>query len=256
MVVSMDKWSGKVAIVTGAASGIGAAVADALVENALIVVGVDCRPELVEEHAKTLSNKKGKLHAFKADLRKEEDILSLFKWTTKNLGPVHILVNCAGIGSAGKPFTSGKPEEWRALFDVNVMGVCIAINEAVKIMKENKINGHIVNMNSLAGHQVVNIPGLNVYAASKHAITALTETLRQEFNHLGLKIKITSVSPGFVATEMTLYNKNNTPERVEFLKSMPFLKAEDIADGIIYALSTPEHVQVHELTIRPLGEKY
>ncbi|XP_063929818.1 farnesol dehydrogenase-like [Zophobas morio] len=254
MVVSMDRWSGKVVIVTGASSGIGAATAEALVESGLIVVGLARRSELVEEHAKKISDKKGKLHAFKCDIRKEEDILKAFDWTTKNLGPVHILINNADIGSGGKHLLEGKTEDWKAIFDVNVLGLCIATREAVKIMKENNINGHIVHINSIAGHKLINIPGLNVYPGSKYAVTALTETLRQELNHLGLKIKVTSVSPGFVETEMTTFNKNNTPERLAILNSSPSLKAEDIADAIVYALLTPEHVQVHELTIKPVGE--
>ena len=85
----------------------------------------------------------------------------------------------------------GKTEDWKAIFDVNVLGLCIATREAVKIMKENNINGHIVHINSIAGHKLINIPGLNVYPGSKYAVTALTETLRQELNHLGLKIKVT-----------------------------------------------------------------
>ncbi|KAJ3651610.1 hypothetical protein Zmor_017639 [Zophobas morio] len=123
-------------------------------------------------------------------------------------------------------------------------------------MKENKINGHIVHINSIAGHKVINVNAMSVYPASKFAVTALTETLRQELNHLGLKIKVTSISPGFVETEMTVLNKNMTPEREELFRAIPFLKSEDIADGVVYVLSTPEHVQVHELTIKPVGELY
>lgn len=85
----------------------------------------------------------------------------------------------------------GDTEAWKTIFDVNVLGLCIATREAVKSMKENNIDGHIVHINSVVGHQVINYPGLNVYPASKHAVTALTETLRLEFNSLGLKIKIT-----------------------------------------------------------------
>ena len=123
-------------------------------------------------------------------MTKEEDILKVFKWSKDNLGPVHILVNNAGR-VAHTNLTEGKTEDWKSVFDLNVLGLCIATREAVKIMKENKINGHIVHVNSIVGHQVVNYPGLNVYPASKFAVTALTETLRQELNHQGLKIKIT-----------------------------------------------------------------
>ncbi|XP_068902387.1 farnesol dehydrogenase-like [Tenebrio molitor] len=253
MVLSMDRWVGKVAIVTGASSGIGKAIAASLVEHGLIVVGTARRSELVEEHSKQLSGKKGKLHGIKADFTKEEDILKTFAWTTKNLGPVHILVNNAGTTKPTN-LTEGKTEDWKAVLDLNVLGLCIATREAVKVMKANNIKGHIVHINSVLGHNVFSGAHVNVYPASKYAVTALTETLRQELNHLSSKIKITSVSPGLVESELTTLNKTQSPERKAMLEKMPILKSEDIADGVVYALSTPEHVQIHELTIKPVGE--
>ena len=153
-------------------------------------MGLARRSERVEDLAKQLEGKKGKLHAVKTDISKEEDILKAFKWVSDNLGPVHILINNAGIIQQTN-LTEGDTEKWKKIFDTNVLGLCIATREAVKIMKANKIDGHIVHINSVAGHKVPNFPGLNVYPASKYAVTALTETLRQELNHLGLKIKIT-----------------------------------------------------------------
>ena len=147
------------------------------------------RSERIEQRAKQLSGKKGKLHAIKADLTKEEDILKIFKWSKENLGPVHILVNNAGK-TASTNLTEGKTEDWKSVFDLNVIALSIATGEAVKIMKENKINGHIIHVNSVLGHQVL-YPGLSMYPPSKFAVTALTESLRQELNQQGLKIKIT-----------------------------------------------------------------
>jgi NADP+-dependent farnesol dehydrogenase len=206
MVVSMDRWIGKVAIVTGANSGIGAAVAKQLVKEGLIVnksyyfitvanyfklqvVGFDRQCEWMEQVAK-LHDKKGQLHPMKVDICKEDEIQEAFGWTSNNLGPVHILINCAGIAQE-TTLWNGDTEKWKKTFDTNVIGLCIATREAVKIMKAEKIDGHIVHMNSISGHFVPNIPLFNVYPASKFAVTALTETLRQEFNQLGVKIKIT-----------------------------------------------------------------
>ncbi|KAJ3659974.1 hypothetical protein Zmor_011634 [Zophobas morio] len=254
MGISMDRWKGKTAIVIGASSGIGAAIADALVQHGLMVVAVARRVEIIAERAKNLSRKSGKLYAFKADITKEEDVLKIFKWSNENLGPVHILINSAGKVAVGT-FTKGKTEDWKSVFDVNVLGLCTATREAVKIMKENKINGHIIHVNSVLGHQVPNALGLNIYPASKHSVTALAETLRFELNTFGLKIKVTSISPGFVETEMTTLNKDLPPARKALFESIPSLKSEDIADGVIYVLSTSEHVEIQELIIRPLGEK-
>ncbi|XP_044271282.1 farnesol dehydrogenase-like [Tribolium madens] len=256
MVLSMEKWVGKVAIVSGASSGIGAAIVDQLVEHGLIVVGAARRSELVEERAKKLSGKRGKLVAIKADFTKEEDILRVFEWTSKNLGPVHILINNAGTSRPSASLTEGKTEDWKTVLDLNVLGLCIATREAVKVMKANKINGHIIHINSVLGHTICMGNVINVYGASKFAVTALTETLRQELNSLNLKIKITSVSPGLVESELTTLRKDQTPDMKARFETMPILKAEDIADGVVYALSTPEHVQIHELTIKPVGEMF
>jgi NADP+-dependent farnesol dehydrogenase len=138
VVVSLDRWIGKVAIVTGASGGIGAAIAQQLVEEGLQVVGLARRVERVEELAKKLQGKKGKLHGVKADISKEEDIINAFKWTSDNLGPVHILVNNAGVSEKTNLTTEGDTEKWRKVFDTNVMGLCIATREAVKIMKAKK----------------------------------------------------------------------------------------------------------------------
>jgi NADP+-dependent farnesol dehydrogenase len=154
------------------------------------VAGFARRSERVEELSKKLQGKKGKLFAVKVDMTKEDDILKGFKWVSEKLGPVHILVNNAGI-TQNTNLTEGETEKWKKILHTNVLGLCIATREAVKVMKANKIDGHIIHINSVSGHGVPNFPGVNVYAASKHAVTALTETLRQEFNHLGLKIKIT-----------------------------------------------------------------
>jgi NADP+-dependent farnesol dehydrogenase len=138
VVVSLDRWVGKVAIVTGASGGIGAAIAQQLVEEGLQVVGLARRSERVEELAKKLHGKKGKLHAVKADISKEEDILNAFKWTSDNLGPVHVLVNNAGVAENTNLTTQGDTKKWKNVFDTNVMGLCIATREAVNIMKAKK----------------------------------------------------------------------------------------------------------------------
>lgn len=148
------------------------------------------RSEKIEELAKTLSGEKGKLYAVKVDLRKEEDILAAFKWTKENVGPVHILVNNAGL-TQHQELIDGETAKWKTVIDVNVLGLCIATREAIKQMKEHQIDGHIVHMNSVGGHKVINMPGMNVYFATKHAVTALTETLRLELNRIQSKIKVT-----------------------------------------------------------------
>ncbi|XP_044261568.1 farnesol dehydrogenase-like isoform X2 [Tribolium madens] len=251
MVLSLERWEGKVAVVTGASSGIGAAVSQLLVENGIIVVGLARRVDVIEAKAEQLQDKKGQLYALKTDMRSETDIVNAFQWIRENLGPVHILVNNAGV-TLENNLHDGDSEAWRMIFDVNVIGLCVATREAMKMMLDYNINGHIIHLNSVSGHKIVNMPGINVYGASKHAVTALAGTLKNEINALGAKIKVTV---RLVATEMTTMNPNSGPDRLEMMKSLPVLKAEDIAEAIGYCLSTPENVQINELTITPVGEQ-
>jgi len=256
MVISMERWKGKVAIVTGASAGIGASIAEKLVEAGLQVVGLARRKEKVEELAKKLQGKSGKLYPLYADVSKEEDILAAFKWVKENLGPVHILINNAGF-RRNTNLIEGDTKLWKEIFDTNVMGLCIGTREAVKDMRANNVDGHIIHINSVVGHKVIYFPQSSVYPASKHAVTALTETLRQELNSIGSKIKITSVSPGAVETEFReAAGVFQNIDQVELFKKLPHLLSEDVADAVLYALATPAHVQVHEITIKPVGEPF
>ncbi|GJQ81085.1 hypothetical protein Trydic_g9926, partial [Trypoxylus dichotomus] len=189
MVLSLQRWVGKVAIVTGASSGCGAAIVERLVIEGVKVVGVARRLERVEQLSEKLQGKKGKLYPLKADVTVEGDILAAFKWTKENLGPVHILVNNAGI-SKNTTLSEGDTESWKAVFETNVIGLCVATREAIKDMTENSTAGQIIHISSILGHYVAHVPKVNVYSASKFAVRALTETLRQELLTSGTKIRI------------------------------------------------------------------
>lgn len=140
--------------------------------------------------AEGLQKQKGKFYPIKVDMTKEEQVLNGFKWIKNNLGPVYILVNNAGMRKA-TDLTNGDTEIWREMIETNFLGYAIATREAVKNMNENNVDGHIINMNSLLGHRIVYAPFQSVYPATKHAITAMTETLRRELITLGSKIKVT-----------------------------------------------------------------
>lgn len=115
----------------------------------------------------------------------------------------------------------------------------------------------IITPCSIAGHRVLNIgePIFNVYSASKFAVTALTESLRQELVYLKSKIKVSSISPGFVESEIRDAAAVNSGKEIKDFSYLPKLEAKDVADAVVYVLSTPPHVQIHELIIKPVGEK-
>lgn len=243
----MDRWAGKVAVVTGASSGIGAETSKELVKAGMVVVGLARRVERVEalknDLDKTLQNR---LHAVKCDVSKEEDILQTFKWIEEKLGGVDVLINNAGILRNSSLTEPGNTSKLREVLDTNVMGLVLCSREAFQSMKKRSVDGHIIHINSIAGHKVPDYPRLNIYSASKFAVTAITETMRQEFRTEGTKIKVTSISPGAVKTDILPSEALNA--------GMPMLEAEDIAGAILYVLGTPPRVQVHELTIKPVGE--
>ncbi|XP_069683470.1 dehydrogenase/reductase SDR family member 11-like isoform X2 [Periplaneta americana] len=250
----MQRWAGRVAVVTGASSGIGAAITKELVKSGVKVVGLARRVERVEELSSKLSSEPGRLFAVKADITKESDIKEAFQWVKKNLGGVDILVNNAGV-NIGNSLTEGPEEAWKGMFDLNVFALSSCTKEAVQSMKERNVDdGHIVHINSLLGHVIPPAEySLFMYTASKHAVTALAEGLRRELVSQKSRIRVTSVSPGLVNTEFTtVSSKDHNPETMQ--QTHPHLQPEDLAAAVMYVLGTPPHVQVHELTLRPTGQ--
>ncbi|XP_030745974.1 farnesol dehydrogenase-like [Sitophilus oryzae] len=254
MTLSMEKWVGKVAIVTGASAGIGVSIAEKLVEHGVQVVGLARRKALMEEHKNRWKSKKGSFHPVQCDIRKESDILNAFDWIKKNLGPVSVLINNAGIVGA-TTLINGDAAIWKDILDTNVLGLCIATKEAINHMREGKIDGHIIHINSIAGFMIPFHPNSNVYPASKHAVTALVETLRRELNLIKSKIKISDISPGLVNSEIADVLPSDS-FLAKAIANPTNLRPEDIADAVIYILSTPPHVQIHELVIKPVNEAW
>lgn len=140
--------------------------------------------------AKSLQDKKGEFYSFETDVCKEEDIIKAFVWVKGNVGPVHVLVNNAGI-TRPTDILDFKTEDARDIFNTNVLGLTIASREAVRAFKENNINGHIININSIAGHWIFDVPTVSFYTASKYAVTALTESLYLELKRSKLGTKVT-----------------------------------------------------------------
>jgi NADP+-dependent farnesol dehydrogenase len=192
----MDRWNGKIAVVTGASSGIGAATVVDLVKAGMIVCGLARRQERIEALKDDLpENLRGNLHAIKCDISKEEEIKATFAEIEKLYGGVDVLINNAGIGRTARLIDADNSEKLREIIDTNVLGLVFCTREAVQSMKKRGDNGHIVNINSIAGHKVPMtigvMPSMNIYPASKFAVTALTESLRQELISAESKIKVT-----------------------------------------------------------------
>jgi NADP-dependent 3-hydroxy acid dehydrogenase YdfG len=238
----------KVALVTGASSGIGYATALALSKaGAHVAVGAR-RIERLKDLENEISKIRGAeflVHAL--DVTNKANCNSFVDGAVKKWGTIDILVNNAGLMPLSF-FRNNKFDEWERMIDVNLKGVLYCTSAVIPHMLK-KDSGHIVNMSSVAGRIV--FAGGTVYCATKHAITAFSEGLRLEFSSRS-KIRVTCVEPGVVSTELleTITDESMT-RFIEASKKMESLQAHDIADAILYAVQAPSHVNVNEILIRP-----
>jgi NADP-dependent 3-hydroxy acid dehydrogenase YdfG len=238
---------GKVAVVTGASSGIGEATVRALVAEGAAVVAGARRKERLDGLVEEVARDGGKAIAVECDVTEEEQAHDLARRAVEEFGRIDILVNNAGVmllSTVGK----GLSDQWRQMFDVNVMGLLYATDAAIGYMKEQG-SGHIVNISSVAGRKVTR-DSSGVYAGSKHAVGAISEGLRQEL--LEDNIRVTVVEPGAVDTELPDHiTDEDARESLSGLLKLERLQAEDIAEAIAYAVTQPERVSVNEILIRP-----
>lgn len=252
----MDRWVGKVALVTGASVGIGAQVTKVLAKSGMKVIAVARRLEKLEELAASIKHEfNGKVYPMKCDVRQEEEILNVFKRAEEELGGVDVLINNAGV-VVSEPIIEGSTESYRKILDVNVIAMAICSREMVQSIKKRKATGHIININSVAGHYAdsIKLP-VNLYCASKYAVTGMTASLRNEIVNARLDIKVTSISPGMVKTDMLMDALANLGDKIEGLsdnfEGVPMLEDNDIADAVTYSLSMPQRVQICEVIIMP-----
>ncbi|MDF5720259.1 MAG: SDR family NAD(P)-dependent oxidoreductase [Rhizonema sp. PD37] len=246
----VGKLDGKVAIITGASSGIGEATAVALAAEGVRVVIAARRTERLHAVAKRIEAISGQVLPIVTDITDEAQVNHLVQKTNAELGQVDILVNNAGIGVLGT-IDTGNPADWRRALDVNVLGVLYAIHAVLPILKTQQ-SGHIVNISSVAGRTAR--AGVGVYNATKWGVNALSEALRQEVYKDN--IRVTIIEPGLVDTQFSDFisdpiAKQRSEER---RKRITPLKSEDIARAIVYAVTQPQHVNVNEILIRPTSQ--
>ena len=243
----MPKLDGKVAVITGASSGIGEATAEALAAEGAAVVVAARREDRLSDLSKRIEDKGGRVLAAACDVTDEGQAHGLIRKAEQEFGRVDILVNNAGVmllSNVGK----GLSEEWRRMFDVNVLGLLYSTDAAIETMKRQG-GGHLVNISSVAGRKVTR-DSSGVYAGSKFAVGAISEGLRQEL--LQDNIRVTIVEPGAVATELADHiTDEDARESLGGLLKLEILQAEDIANAIVYAVTQPERVSVNEILIRP-----
>jgi Short-chain alcohol dehydrogenase of unknown specificity len=238
----------KVALITGASSGIGEATARALSSAGAKVALVARRKDRLENLQKEIQQKDGQALAIAADVTKKDDVKKAVDACLKTFGRIDILINNAGIMPLSY-VKNLKEDEWERMVDVNIKGVLYGIGAVLPSMIEQS-SGHIVNISSIAGRRV--FAGGAVYCATKFAVAALSEGLRMELS-AEHKIRVTVIEPGLVATELpnTITDTEfQTKVFPSFAKVKP-LMADDIARAILYAVTQPPHVDVAEILVMP-----
>ena len=237
--------NGKVAVVTGASSGIGEATVRALsAEGAAVVAGAR-RKERLDGLVEEVTQGGGKAIAVGCDVTDERQAHALIDRAIEEFGRIDVLVNNAGVMLLSK-VEKGLSDEWRRMFDVNVLGLLYATDAAVGAMKRQG-SGHIVNVSSVAGRKTR--PTGGVYSGTKFAVNAISEALRQELLEDG--VRVTVVEPGAVATELTDHITDEEVREGLKQRSIEPLRSEDIANAIAYAVGQPQRVSVNEILIRP-----
>ncbi len=248
----MRSIEGKVAIVTGASSGIGEATAEALAEAGAKVALAARRSERIDELAEKINGDGGTALAIKTDVSEEPQCRALVEQTKEELGSVDLLINNAGVMLLG-PVAGAETEHWRRMIEVNLLGLLYCTHAVMPVMGEAG-GGHIVNVASTAGRQAT--LGAAVYNMTKFGVVGFSEALRQEALHGN--VRVTCIEPGFVETELQGHNEH--PMVVEATEKMreqigDLLQASDIADAILYTVTRPAHVGINEVLVRPTRQQ-
>ncbi|WP_432586901.1 SDR family oxidoreductase [Streptomyces sp. HD1123-B1] len=239
---------GKVVAVTGASSGIGEATALLLAERgARLVLGAR-RTERLTELVARIEGAGGTAVALRTDVTRRDDVRALVALAGERYGRLDVLVGNAGVGTIS-PLDDLRVDEWDTMVDVNIKGVLHGIGAALPVFRAQG-SGHFITTASTAAFRVV--PTMAVYAATKFAVRALCEGLRQE---AGDSLRVTTVSPGMVATDFVDASTNERArEQVAEVRDRIAIPPEAIAEAIAYAIGQPATVDVNEIVVRPTAQ--
>lgn len=227
----------KVAIVTGASSGIGKTIAIALAKANFSVGLVARRNDKLTEIEKQINETTdGRALAIQTDVSERKEVESMVRQVEETFGPIDVYVNNAGVMLDAK-ITNKQVHNWEKMIDVNIKGVLYGLHEVIESMVERQ-TGHIFNIASVSGFEVTK--NSTVYSATKFAVRAISIGLEKELARTG--VRVTNISPGMVDTD--LVTRGNVDRKI--------LSPKDIAEAVLYAWNQPKHVNVNELTIRPV----
>jgi len=242
----------KVVVITGASSGIGEATAKKLAAAGNKLVLGARRESRLQEIVAAIEQAGGEAVYAVTDVTSSDSVKALAQKAVDTYGRIDVWMSNAGLMPQSE-LIQGRTEDWDRMIDVNIKGVLYGIAAALPIMRAQK-SGQFINTASVAGHAVH--PASSVYSATKYAVRAISEGLRQEEAIAGSNVRVTVVSPGMVATELTNHITDAaTKDRLEHAWADNAISPEEVADSILFAVNLPENTSMNELVIRPTSQK-
>ena len=247
----MSKLSNKIVFITGASSGIGEACAEAFAHQGANLILAARRIEKLEQLKNKLSKKYSvKIKLIQLDVRDRDAVKNAVDSLEDNWKIIDVLVNNAGLARGLSKIHEGDIDNWEEMIDTNVKGLLYVAREVLPLMAENE-TGHIINIGSTASHEVY--PNGNVYCATKHAVKALTKSMRMDT--VEKNIRVSAVDPGMVETEFSIVRFSGDAKKAKKVyEGFQPLAAEDVADAVIYCASRPPHVNINEIIITPIAQ--
>jgi 3-hydroxy acid dehydrogenase / malonic semialdehyde reductase len=241
----------KIALITGATTGIGNAAAHKLAEKNFNLIITGRRKNLLDDLKKELGIKyKADVLILNFDIRDNAKVVEMIESLPESWKKIDILVNNAGLAAGFSSIQNGNLSDWEQMIDTNIKGLLYITKAVAPLMIENG-HGHIINISSIAAKEVYE--NGNVYCATKHAVDALTKGMRIDM--VDHNIKVTSISPGAVETEFSLVRFKGDKERAsKVYEGFTPLFAEDVADAIIFAVTRPAHVNINDMLIMPVAQ--
>lgn len=240
----------KIALITGATSGIGRATALKVAESGFDLIITGRRAERLEALAGEIRAKGADVLTLNFDVREQKAVQQAVDGLSGKWRAIDVLVNNAGLAVGIAPIQEGVLDDWERMIDTNIKGL-LYITRAVAPLMVARNTGHIVNLASIAGKEVY--PGGNVYCATKHAVDALSKAMRTDM--LKHSVKVTNIAPGMVETEFSIVRyKGDEQAAKNVYKGMTPLTEEDIADTILFAITRPAHVCLNDIVIMPVAQ--
>jgi len=247
----MNQLKGKTTFITGASAGIGKACAELFAKEKSNLILSARRIDKLKIIAKKLEKENNiKVKCLKLDVRDFDAVKKAVNSLEKSWRKVDILINNAGLSRGLDKIHEGKKEDWNEMIDTNIKGLVYVTRHVLPLMVKNK-NGHVINIGSTAGHEVY--PSGNVYAATKFAVKALSQSTRLDVLDKG--IKVTSVDPGMVETEFSLVRFRGDKIRAKNVyKGLKALSPKDVAEAVLFASTRPNHVNINQIILTPLAQ--